>query len=63
MCLLLELTALSLLLFWFNPVLSADSSLSDHPVLDGVMTSVAYLGVVYTILYSLCYDVCQERLA
>ena len=63
MCLLVELTALSLLLFWINPVLSADSSLSDHLVLEWMMTPVAYLGGVYTILYSLCYDVCQERLA
>lgn len=63
MCLLVEPTALYLLLFSINPVLCADSSLSDHPVLEGVMTSVAYLGGVYTILYSLCCDVCQERLA
>lgn len=34
MCLLMELTALYLLLFWINPALSADSSLSDHPVIE-----------------------------
>lgn len=63
MCLLVELTVFYLLLFWINPVLSVDSSLSDHPVLEWVMTSVAYLGGVYTIMYSLCYDFYQERLA
>lgn len=34
MCLLVELTAFYLLLFWINPALSADSSLSDHPVYE-----------------------------
>lgn len=66
MCLLVELTAFYLLLFWINPALSADSSLSDHPCMSDDISGLFGRSLHYslfTLLWCLSGEACMNFLA